>query len=512
MGMPEKHDDMLLGGYHPESLATEPPPTPKWLRVRQSLGWSNRSKTLLGFFAGLSVVAMVLSGLCSASHKTARLGRRPGPGPQKTGCRNTPHVFPNFSHKVRLGGGQKFGIHETLDHKQGHRAGRRPNVWGQIILRPATNNASEGTVDLQVISNDENLQVNVEPKFHGDNQRLIMAVPHAVPSWPNGDGDAPCIQIRATFWVPREAHLRRLRVESVHLDVDVKDGLTLGVSDETKISTVAGRLRTSLPKDLGDDVVPYTLQSRKISVETVSAPIEGWFPLYDRLRLASASGDITAQVAPKPGRHNHHDKAHLDVSSVSGKVSIQEPARHTAHVIQRTQFSSNSMAQCLQQTSGLLEGEVGVSGNGDARVAANCDAQFKTVSGELSLELLPVLDKNMDKRGSLKTDTRSGDVRLKVLEPVWVGGDNDSNRGSLGRLRSKHQSISGDLKLSYPPSWQGSFNAKALAGEIEVHGKNVEIIRRGRNIARFIEGRKGDGDSCIKVETVSGDLDLTLGD
>lgn len=421
----------------------------------------------------------------------------------KNGCRNTPHVFPNFSHKVRLGGGQKFGIHETLDHKQGHRAGRRPNVWGQIILRPATNNASEGTVDLQVISNDENLQVNVEPKFHGDNQCLIMAVPHAVPSWPNGDGDAPCIQIRATFWVPREAHLRRLRVESVHLDVDVKDGLTLGVSDETKISTVAGRLRTSLPKDLGDDVVPYTLQSRKISVETVSAPIEGWFPLYDRLRLASASGDITAQVAPKPGRHNHHDKAHLDVSSVSGKVSIQEPLKGAIDA-RKPDNKLPARPYAVKVST--------VSGNVDARVAANCDAQFKTVSGELSLELLPVLDKNMEKRGSLKTDTRSGDVRLKVLEPVWVGGDNDSNRGSLGRLRSKHQSISGDLKLSYPPSWQGSFNAKALAGEIEVHGKNVEIIRRGRNIARFIEGRKGDGDSCIKVETVSGDLDLTLGD
>ncbi|KAM4066902.1 hypothetical protein HRG_000914 [Hirsutella rhossiliensis] len=511
MGVSEKQEDMLLGGYHPEPVTA---PTPKWLRVRQSMGWNKRSKTLLGVFAGLSVVAMMLSGFCSSSHKMDFVDSDPVRQPDlaaaqdlewkpKSGCRNTPHAFPKFSHQVRLGGGQKFGIRETLDHKHGPRVGRRPDVSGQIILRPASNNASEATVDLEIISNDEDLQVNVEPKFHGDNQRLIMAVPHAASSWSDGDGDGPCIQIRATFWVPRKAYLRRLSVESVHLDVDVMDGLTLGVSDETKISTVVGRLRTSLPKDLGDDVVPYTLQSRKISIETVSAPIEGWFPLYDRLRLASASGDITAQVAPKPGLHNHHDKARLEVSSVSGKVSVQEPLKGA--------IDARKPDNKLPARPYVVKFST-VSGNVDARLAANCDAQFKSVSGELSLELLPVLDKKVDKSGSLKTDTRSGDVRLTVLEPVWVGGDMDSNRGSLGRLRSKHQSISGDLKLSYPPSWHGSFTAKALAGEIEVHGKDVEIIRRGRSIARFVEGRKGDGDSCIKVETVSGDLDLTLGE
>lgn len=416
----------------------------------------------------------------------------------KSGCRNTPHVFPKFSHKIRLGGDQKFGVHETVDHKHGLRGGLQPDVSGQIILRPASNNASEATVDLEVISNDESLQVHVEPKFHGDNQRLIMAVPDHVSTW--SGHDSPCLQIRATLWVPRDAYLRRLSVESVHLDIDVMDGLTLGVSDETKISSVVGRLRTSLPKDLdGDDVAPYALHSRRISIETVSAPIRGWFPLYDYLRLASASGDITAQVAPKPGRHNHHDKAHLEVSSVSGKVSVQEPLQGAIDA--RAPDSKLPARPYVVKVST-------VSGNVDARLAANCDVQFKTVSGGLNLELLPVLDKHMDKQGSLKTDTRSGDVRLTLLEPVWVNSD----KGSLGRLSSKHQSISGDLKLSYPPSWQGTFNAKALSGDIEVHGKDVEIIHRGHNIARFVDGRKGDGDSHVKVETVSGDLDLTLGE
>lgn len=70
MGVSEKQEHMLLAGKDLESMATPTPaPAPKWLRVAQSQGWSRRSKTLLGVFAGLSVVAMVLSGFCSPSRK-----------------------------------------------------------------------------------------------------------------------------------------------------------------------------------------------------------------------------------------------------------------------------------------------------------------------------------------------------------------------------------------------------------------------------------------------------------
>ncbi|KJZ78819.1 hypothetical protein HIM_01592 [Hirsutella minnesotensis 3608] len=505
MGAPEEHHSLLSGYPRPKNS----PPTSRWTKGKTALkpsGWSK--KKIFSVLAALSIAAVLLSGSCSSFHRKNwkfvdqdPVRRADAAEMQdlewkpKDGCRDTPHTFPKFTTAVHFGGSRKLGIQETVA-KGRFPSWRLPDVSGQVVLRPSTKNDTDGSIDLEIISNDENLRVKVDADFKGDDQRLKMTIPRASPSWPMAEG--PCIQMRAVVTVPRKAYLRRFNVETVQLDVDVLDGLSMGVSDDIHISTVSGHYQTSLAEDANEDVVPYMMQSRRITVETVSAPITGWFPLYDGLKLSSSSGDITAQVGPKSGEH----KAQLEVSTVSGQIKVTEPLEEA---MKSGKPSKKLPARPYKARLSTVSGDL------DARVASNCDADFHSISGELSIEVLPVLDKSVRHSGSIKTDTKSGDVRMTVLEPVWVDGDDKDKRGSLDRLESRYNSISGALQLKYPSSWRGRFHTEALSGDIEVHGKDVDIIRRGRSIGRYVDGRKGDGGSNLIAKTISGDVELTFG-
>ncbi|PHH83955.1 hypothetical protein CDD83_2731 [Cordyceps sp. RAO-2017] len=518
MGVPEEdRKDWLLGD--PEAMGP-PVPTPRWMKVKQSMGscgWKKKVKITLGVLASSLILFAVLGGFdCSSSHKVYEIiDRDPVREPSMSdagqlewqptdGCRNTPHVFPKYTAPVKFGRRRKLGLQQTFDRKAG---ARLPRVAGQIVLRPAAGDGAAskeaGTIELEVISNDERLRVQVDADLGGDNQRLRVTVPQAPAGGESAEG--ACVQMRATVWIPRHAFLRRLRLEAVHLDVELADGLVLGVADCAKISTVVGDVRSGSGADADADAgrpAPYTLQSPKLAVETVSGRIAGWFPLYSRLKLRTASGDVDARVAPKP-HPGGRSKARLDVASLSGAVKVAEPLPAAAAA---GRPGAALPARWYQTRLSSMSGDV------EARLATNCDSRFKTVSGKLDLELLPVLDPAIDKKGSIRTETKSGDVSLKVLEPVWVAGsDGERRRHSLDRLRARHRSISGDLALAYPPSWEGAFTAKTLAGDIDVAGDGLDVVRRGGPIARFVEGRKGSGDSRIRMETVSGNVNLTVG-
>lgn len=497
-----------------------------------------------------------------------------------SGCRNTPHAFSKTSISLRFGSNRKLDIRQEIEKTSDTHNWRQPRIFGQIILRPTGDDASEGSIELEVISNEEDLRVQLDSETYGDNQVFRMITPRAI-QWPSSSGDGPCIQMRATVWVPRKAYLRAFTLSSVHLDVRVVDGLIMGVTDETKIDTVVGNFRTSLPKDVNEDVVPYTLESRKIRIETVSGNVEGWFPLYDLLQISSASGDITAQVAPKPADEKSPQSAVLDISSVSGDIKVTEPLAGALEAGKPgKKLPARDYITKLSTTSGKIQGEVATSSEG----------KFDSTSGNTVLKILPIFDKDIRKSGSkpqLSTSSMSGDWRLTVLEPLWTStsgtrmyppsqpspddnvilspidvpmppslhdddddddeDDDDAPRKgiheplviihpdvkpaehhhrprgashnadrttatpALSFLRSKHDSVSGDLRLFYPASWEGRFLAQSISGNIRVGGDGIEIIRRDRSWAKLVEGKKGDGDSEIKMESMSGSVELVVG-
>ncbi|PNY23910.1 Calcium-binding mitochondrial carrier SAL1 [Tolypocladium capitatum] len=586
MGVPEEHPPR-----QPESMGGPPhgPPSPRWPRVKESVGSPNlrrRIKTILGVLVIFSVIFAMLGTLnpsSSSHHKVRRpstvtrllafLGCRMNTGIDNgsvrepdvggdgdlewrpsPGCRNTPYAFSGTTAAVRFGGNRDLDIRQEIEENSDTSDWRQPRVFGHIILRPAGGDASEGSIELQVISNDENLRVRVDSDVHDDHHLFKMTTPRAI-EWGSSSSDGPCIQMRATLWVPRKAHLRAFTLNAVHLDVNVIDGLILDVADETKIQTVVGHFRTSLPEDVNEEVIPYTLRSRKIRIKTVGGDVQGWFPLYDLLKISSASGDITAQVAPKPVDEKSPASAVLDISSISGHIKVTEPLAGALGAGKPDRkLPARDYITRLSTTSGQIQGEV----------AAGSEGKFGSTSGNTVLRVLPIFDEDTDKSGSkprLTTHSVSGDWRVAVLEPLWTGtsgtsmhtpgqpspDDDDASHKdtheplvivhpdvelakhhryrssgasrnadedktpALSFLESRHGSVSGTLRLFYPASWEGTLRARSIGGNIEVTGDGVEIIRRGRGWARLVEGRKGEGDSEIDVETMSGNVELVVG-
>ncbi|OAQ92004.1 hypothetical protein VFPFJ_03744 [Purpureocillium lilacinum] len=589
MGVPEEHQALLP--RHPESMGGSPngPSHPRWQRLKDSMSSPNlrpKLKTILGVLVIFSIIFAIFGGIhisSSSSHKNPKFidkdpVREPDMGGDSDlewkpayGCRNTPHVFDKRTATISFGGERKLSVKQTIDKSDRPRNGRQPRVYGQLIVRPAGDDKSEGTIDLEVISNDAELGVEVHADLDGDDQLFNMITPRALDWWSNS-GDGPCIQMRATIWIPRKSFLRTFAVDTVHLDVSILDGLVLGVSDTTTIKTIVGGLRTSLPKDVNDDVMPYTLESRKTIIETVSGNVKGWFPLYDLLKISSASGDITTQVGPKPANKDSPESAVLQIGSISGEVSIKEPLAAA--------IADGKAGKKLPARDYVIKVET-ASGDISVEAATSSSGTFTSTSGNFDLKLLPVLEKDLQKsegKPQLSTDTKSGNARVTILEPLWTStsgarmyppgraapgsdvflppvdvplppyvddgndapknpekpqkgpddaliiihphsageikarkADDGKTRPALSVLEAKHSSISGDAKLFYPASWTGHFNLQTISGNTAVHGEGIEIIRRSRGIMKVIEGRKGDGESDIKVESMSGNMGLHVG-
>ncbi|UNI16156.1 hypothetical protein JDV02_002622 [Purpureocillium takamizusanense] len=589
MGLPEEHQALLP--RHPESMGGSPhgPPYPRWQRLKDSISSHNlrpKLKTILGVLVIISIISAIFGGISissSSSHKNPKFNdkdpvREPDMGGDSDlewkptyGCRNTPHVFDKRTTTIGFGGERKLHIKQTVDKSDGFHNGRQPRVYGQLIIRPAGDDKSEGTIDLEVISNDAELGVEVHADLDGNDQLVNMITPRALDWWSNS-GDWPCIQMRATVWIPRKSFLRTFAVDTVHLDVSVLDGLVFGASDSVNVKTVVGNVRTSLPKDVNDDVVPYTLESRDTIIETVSGNVKGWFPLYDLLKISSASGDITAEVGPKAADKDSPQSAVLEVGSISGEVSIKEPLAAA--------LADGKASKKLPARDYVIKVET-ASGDISVEAATSSLGTFTSTSGNFDLKLLPILERDLQKsegKPRLSTDTKSGDARVTVLEPLWTStsgarmyppgraapgrdtflppidvplppyvdgndapekpeqpqkgpddalviihphsageikarkADDGKTRAGLTVLEAKHSSISGNAKLVYPASWAGHFSLQTISGSTVVHGKGIEIIRRSRGIMKVIEGRKGDGESDIKVESMSGNMSLLVGE
>lgn len=87
---------------------------------------------------------------------------------------------------------------------------------------------------------------------------------------------------------------------------------------------------------------------------------------------------------------------------------------------------------------------------------------------------------------------------------------------ALRILSARHSATSANLKLMYPPSWEGYIDCDSMAGKIDVGGKDVQIIKRENampGIKQHILAGKGDWNSVgaqVKVHTTSGNIGVTV--
>ncbi|KAI8715716.1 DUF4097 domain-containing protein [Fusarium sp. LHS14.1] len=493
----EEHRPLLNHG--PESMSSPPHEEPsRWNRLKTSVTKTNirkKFRTILGTFVILSVIIILLGIFFDDSSNWEPPDYiNDGPigshgeftwNPSRI-CLDTPHTFPKTTTPVKFDRTSNLEIVQTVQRDRGHR-GARPHVSGEVILQPAKDSSS-AAIELQVISNDKNLGVHVH--FDEKTQLFKMITPDTV-DWDSTE--APCIQIRATIWVPQKSIIKALKINTIHLNVDVETGFDLQVLKSTVIRSAIGHINTPAvaPKNAA---VPYTLSSREINIHTASGKVKGWYPLYDLLDIDTVSGDITVNVGAKPAEGTK--TASLHVHSASGQIEVHEPLSQPKDSLPPRDYI-------------VIVGTA--SGDITADVAASSHARFESQSGDFKLRILPVLDSSTTP--ALETDTKSGTSQVTILEPFWTTtATGDETPPALSGLKSKHNSISGTIKLQYPSSWEGHLSAQTVSGSQDVRGRGLEVTHEGGPFARRTRGRKGEGNSQMEVISVSGDEYVLVGE
>ncbi|EXK34977.1 hypothetical protein FOMG_10285 [Fusarium oxysporum f. sp. melonis 26406] len=554
MGRPEENRPLI--NHAPESMSSpynSAQQPSRWQQFKDSVSNFNirkKVKTVLASLLIFSVVFMIFSSFTMqsnhGSHSKPVEDNDPVAPPADDGddfdwnpsrtCLEKPQHSAHFIEEIDIQSDRNLSIIQRMV-KSNDLKGWSTHVSGEVILRPVED-SSPASIELQVISNHDNLRVKAD--FNKTTQVFEIKVPRRV-DWSSSD-KAPCIQIRITVSAHRETILDHLNIETQQLDVNLKEGVVLGVQNGVNIRSASGDITSPGIKTIkGKEVVPYTLSSREIRIHTASGDVKGWYPLYDLLDIETASGDIITNIGPKPVNPQNVRPAEFRVRSASGTVKIDEPLTSAQKAARPDrEFPPRDYTVDIITASGDIT----------ADVAASSLASFKSQSGDMKLQIWPVLDSslltiNEKAKPTVITDTKSGDTHVTILEPLWTSlatiGETippvkpyDPTDGSdpyivlpegselaeismarpvLSVLHSKHKSVSGKIELYYPNSWEGMFFANSISGSQEFKGKDVTVDHgRGSIPPHLISGRKGKGFSQLDISTVSGDQFALLGE
>ncbi|CAH0050160.1 unnamed protein product [Clonostachys solani] len=562
MGNPAEEHASLLH-RDPESMGGPPAGSwrqPWWSRAREA--WRRRQHRdlrkvitgLLGFLVILAILLLVLSAVDSGNQ------RRPGIDPSKPGddnvkppidddlrwqptkeCYNKPYRFVSFGTQFEFDPTQKLVIIERSEDRDYEGPdGWSPHVTGEVVIKPIEF-PYKGEVDIEVLTNHHGLPISADAERNSG--RVELVTPRRVKR--DGLDRPPCIQIRITIRVPGGSSVAAADVALTHLDLNILEGLKLNVAEDTRLTTTVGNIRTPTTEEKDELTNPsYQLNSREIYVSTMSGNIDGSYPLYDRLKVESVSGDVSIKVEPKPIDSKNPKPAELSVSTLSGNLNVKEPIKAALASPDSGDFPSRDYSVAVETKSGDVTADLAFTSYG----------RFYSISGNLNVDLWPLLHDAQQSTiigPEVATDTKGGDTTLDLHEPHWAAtgsaarlpvypsspswigyppliggpsseeeeGESDSNQASGTHaarpltLYSSHSSVSGDIHLRYPSAWEGYLKAQTVSGNQRFHGEGLEVTRRGKLPMAILEGYKGhDGHSDLRVESISGNQDFVVGE
>lgn len=439
----------------------------------------------------------------------------------------------------------------TQDIKKNHpHNGQDVHVSGDVVVRRAGKGTPGPSITLEVVSNDDQIQLDID--WDHTSQELNVRTPPSIP-WPKSSGGTmPCLQIRATIWAPPSSRLRFLSVEAVHLGAKLLDNLSLRLSEAARISSTAGPVvaGTDGEKDArqllrGGAPASFGLDARHVEVKTVSSTIAGTWPLYDYLGLQTVSGSVRAGVQPRGALPESPRPAVLRVRSTSGAVEVYEPVAEAARAAAAARAAGGSSPPPAGRLGDAIPPRqydvdlYTMSGTIRGSLAFGTSCKVHTTSGNIDLNLLPVLDRAQvgsspgggPASSFLETATTSGTTVINVLDALWKhvetgsqqqetlysssSAASSSSAPAIRVLDSRHSTTSAPISLSYPPAWEGSIDADTLTGGLDVSGRGVEIIRREEEFPGYKKhvlarkGQEGVGGS-LTCHSMSGGITVEV--
>ncbi len=220
-------------------------------------------------------------------------------------------------------------------------------------------------------------------------------------------------------------------------------------------------VRAQYPRQLGawrgDRSEPTDLQLQvplraSLDIQSVSADVDVDGVAPDDLSIQTVSGDIAAAAAPR----------HADISSVSGG--------------QRVTINSSDVK--VETVSGAIQ----------LRGRLNGQVHGETVSGKLSID--------------------SAGEPLRHLSASTVSGQVDVRGALADGGQIKTETVSGDVHLHLPRTLSARVRGESFSGSLKAPGASVKKEEFGPGSS--LEQGYGNGSGDVRMETFSGDADLTL--
>jgi len=353
-----------------------------------------------------------------------------------------------------------------------------------------------------------------------------------------------CISIEITAWVPENTELNNLWVQSVSLDLRVLNDVKINVSDAVGLTSISGSVHLpNFPKSKPSFQKPnYSLETRRITVETTSGSIDGLFPLYDLLSLQSISGTIRVGVIPHNIDPTRPAAAELKIKTTSGSISCHLPALSIGE--KKYTPPIRDYVTHVESTSGTIYGSYYQGSEG----------YFNSMSGSIHGSLLPIIGTDHGSVSTLNTVTTSGTTSIELLSPIFYNPEsfrirdpkrspyipiNDDDPYLLfppktevrlptegittivetpsvwESLKSSHQSTSGKISVRYPLEWEGTVDVTGITSSMSVSGEKLRIIRAtnqwGKKEIVAAKGYQGEGKaSMAKLNSISGSLSFSI--
>lgn len=288
---------------------------------------------------------------------------------------------------------------------------------------------------------------------------------------------------------------------------DARDRLTVDIEIQVP---------RSMALDVSTQFGAVTLEevSAVLSVKTASGSVSVVRPVdtgAGDAKLLSASGSLTLSDWNLP-------RTALTLETASGDVVLTRLSVKSATVSSRSGDVSARETQCVETASyESATGDVLVSasaagarasvrsGSGTARVDGLRAEQvhIETISGDAHVQTIG---------GTLTVKTISGDVEASNTETQTV---------SL-------MTVSGDVQWALPAPFTGSFAGTTVSGDVKLRVSPASEARLEMNTTsgslklglptedamtteRHITGRLGSGTGSIRLQSVSGDLDVVAG-
>lgn len=302
-----------------------------------------------------------------------------------------------------------------------------------------------------------------------------------------------CMEIDISIWFRPGAQLEHLEIATEHLDIKIEPGLfppshdTLPpgqdqayyISNMTDFIAVSGGLSAA-----------YWESGRETRIDLMSGSVSGRFALRDLLSIKTRSGGININVEPKEESPTDPRPASFVAETISGSIKAIFPLSAAIAEIPARLYHTK-----IETKSGSVKGNY----------IHGLNTDILTVSGSIDVNVLPY---TAHSTGSwLRTESTGGRIGVNLLPPY------ENSQSVMGHLRSVHKTKSGSVHIKYPQQWEGKIEAVTMTGSVNLHGKDVEILKRWSGpVGAHVVAQKGKASSAMDLGTTSGSVDATIGD